>query len=102
MYHRDTVLYLRTHLQDNMTLSFTCETWSVGGLEIIPFGDMGNVFDSSVQTEPEVYKTKSTGKIVENCSCIVPNCTNDKSIRTTQKVRSSVFTPKCLVLTLYS
>lgn len=45
VYHKDTVKYLTTHIQDNMALAFGCETWSVGHIEFIPFGGMSNVFD---------------------------------------------------------
>ena len=48
VYHRDTVSYLSTHIQDNMTLSFGCEIWSVSGIEFIPFGGMANIFDYSI------------------------------------------------------
>ena len=43
VYHRDTVKYLATHVQENTVLSFGCEMWNAANIEFIAFGGMADI-----------------------------------------------------------
>ena len=51
VYHADTILFLSTHVQDNMSLSFGCEEWNAFG-EFISLGGMAHIMDYT--TTPRV------------------------------------------------